>query len=123
MIHFWHRWSDWALTTVSRQRDDGLWQRYESRRCRVCGLPQNRPSAVTFDRCDPPTETVKPGPPWVDVGKSDPAAETVLEFSPEVVLSPPFGGWHPVGEGLEVRVCNFDPVGTLRVRRTSGGRS
>jgi hypothetical protein len=43
--------------------------------------------------------------------------EQALRFTPEVVLRPPFGDWHDVGDGWQVRVLPTDDVGTIRVRR------
>lgn len=42
--------------------------------------------------------------------------EHVVTYSPEVVLAPPFGVWHPVGAHLEVRTVATDGLGAIRVR-------
>jgi hypothetical protein len=49
-----------------------------------------------------------------------PRADT-LTYPTEAVLSPPFGEWHTIDGGLQVRVMPFDVMGTLRVRRRPGG--
>lgn len=50
MLHFIHRYSPWRLTTTSRKRDDGLWERFEVRHCRKCGWTQTRPSGMVWHR-------------------------------------------------------------------------
>lgn len=42
--------------------------------------------------------------------------EHVVRFDWEALVRPPFGVWHPVGGGFEVRVFATDAAGTFRVR-------
>lgn len=50
MIHIFHRYGPWKLTSVWRNVEGDVWRRYEVRRCLKCGWPQERLSSITRHR-------------------------------------------------------------------------
>jgi hypothetical protein len=47
--------------------------------------------------------------------------EETVQADPEIIFQPPFGRWHDVAPGVEVRVLATDKAGTFRVRRQYAG--